>query len=188
MIFLPGLAFAANVSINATNKLSTVAATAFGIHTSVYDNQNGNAALPGLLKESGVKMLRYPGGGYADIFHWSVTRNDSNFPNGTNCSSPWFGITNDYGYIGSQTDFGNFVKLLTNASAQAIITVNYASGLQWNTGHTKVVIPATNGQPQEAAAWVAYANANTNIFGTANDVTIGVDAWAMIGRPPDFGQ
>ena len=195
--FLPGFAFAANVSINAANNLSTVAATAFGIHTSVYDNQNGNASLPNLLIQSGVRTLRYPGGGYADIFHWSVTRNASGFPNGSGSSSPFFGTAGDYGYIGSQTDFGNFIKLLANANAQAVITVDYGSGLQWNAGHTQVVAPATNGQPQEAAAWVAYANANTNIFGTANDVTIGVDAlgndwktagfWAMMRAAKPLG-
>ena len=184
-------ASAANVSINATNTLSTVAASAYGIHTSVYDNQNGNSSLSNLLIQSGVKVLRYPGGGYADIFHWSVTRNSGSFPNGTGSSSPFYGTAGNYGYIGPQTDFGNFIKLLTNASAQAVITVNYGSGLQWDAGHTELKFaPATNGQPQEAAAWVAYANANTNIFGTVNDVNIGLDAlsndwktagfWAML--------
>lgn len=193
---LPGLAFAANVSVNATNKLSTVAATAFGIHTSVYDNQNGNASLPTLLIQSGVKVLRYPGGGYADDFHWSVTRNALGSGNGYGLS-PAFGTPGNYGYVGPQTDFGSFIKLLSNANAQAVITLNYGSGLQWNAGHTELIVPATNGQPQEAAAWVAYANASTNIFGTANDVTIGVDAltndwktagyWAMLRAAKPLG-
>ena len=116
---LPLSLLAANVTVNATNKLSTVADAAFGLHTSVYDNQHGNAALPGRLIESGVNTLRYPGGGYADIYHWSVNKN-----------SPWFGNTNDYGYIAGSTDFGHFVQLLSNAQAQAIITINYGSGLK----------------------------------------------------------
>src|SRR5271166_1154229 len=66
--------FAANVTINASDEVSTVAPTAFGVHTSVYDNENGNSSLPSLLIQSGIKALRYPGGGYADIFHWSVTK------------------------------------------------------------------------------------------------------------------
>src|SRR5262249_47317711 len=41
------------------------------------------------------------------------------------------------------------------------------------------------GQPQEAAAWVAYANGDASIYGTANDITIGVDAegnnWRTVG-------
>jgi len=162
---LPLSLLAANVTINATNKLSTVADAAFGLHTSVYDNQHGNAALPGRLIESGVNTLRYPGGGYADIYHWSVNKN-----------SPWFGNTNDFGYIAGNTDFGHFVQLLSNAQAQAVITINYGSGLKWNAGHTQLVSPATNGTPQEAAAWVAYANASTNLYGSTNDITIGTDA------------
>src|SRR5580704_7437354 len=88
---------AANVTVNAVAKLSTVAATAYGVHTSVYDNQNGNASLPNLLIQSGVTALRYPGGGYADVFHWSVSR--SALSGGG--LSPWFGNTNNYGYVAS---------------------------------------------------------------------------------------
>ncbi len=65
----PSVAFSANVTVNATSNLFPVANTAYGVHTSVYDNQNGNSSLPSLLIESGVNTLRYPGGGYADVFH-----------------------------------------------------------------------------------------------------------------------
>jgi hypothetical protein len=196
VMLLPGLALAVNVSINATNTLSPVAGTALGLHTSVYDNINGSLALGGFIKESGVTTLRYPGGGYADIFHWSASKPGLGSANGYGLT-PWWGQAGNYGYMGSSTDFGSFVQLLTNASAQAIITVDYGSGLQWNAGHTQVIAPTTNGQPQEAAAWVAYANANTNIFGTVNDVTIGVDAlgnnwqtagyWAMMRAAKPLG-
>jgi hypothetical protein len=181
--------FSANISINLSNSTFVVADTALGIHTSVYDNINGLSTLPGLLKESGVAALRYPGGGYADIFHWSVSTN-------INTTTPWWGAGHS-GYMATGTDFGHFVSLVTNANAQAIITVDYGSALQWDAMHTNVVVPATNGQPQEAAAWVAYANANTNIFGTGNDVTIGVDAlgndwktagyWAMMRAAAPLG-
>ena len=185
---------AANVTVNAAGRLSTVAATAYGVHTSVYDNQNGNASLPGLLIQSGVTALRYPGGGYADVFHWSVSR--SALSGGG--LSPWFGDTNNYGYVASGTDFGSFVKLLSNAQCQAIITINFGSGLKWSSpAHTGLTIPPTNAEPPEAAAWVAYANANTNIFGTTNDVTLGVDSigndwktagyWAMIRAASPLG-
>ena len=185
---------AANVTINAAAKLSTVATSAYGVHTSVYDNQNGNASLPNLLIQSGVAALRYPGGGYADVFHWSVSR--SALTGGG--LSPWFGQANNYGYVASGTDFGSFAKLLTNAQCQAVITVNFGSGLKWSSSaHTSLTIPPTNAEPPEAAAWVAYANANTNIFGTANDVILGVDSigndwktagyWAMIRASNPLG-
>ena len=61
-----------------------------------------------------------------------------------------------------------------------------------------MAIPSTNGSPQEAAAWVAYCNASTNIYGTTNDVTIGVDAegnnwqtagyWAMMRAASPLAQ
>jgi hypothetical protein len=185
---------AANVTVNAAGRLSTVAATAYGVHTSVYDNQNGNASLPNLLIQSGVTALRYPGGGYADVFHWSVSR--SALSGGG--LSPWFGDTNNFGYVASGTDFGSFVKLLSNAQCQAIITINFGSGLKWSSpAHTGLTIPPTNAEPPEAAAWVAYANANTNIFGTTNDVLLGLDSigndwktagyWAMIRAASPLG-
>jgi hypothetical protein len=165
---------AANVTINASNRLSTIGNAAYGIHTSVYDNQNGNASLPGRLIESGVNTLRYSGGGYADVYHWSVHK-----------MSPWQDGT--YGYLGPSTDFGHFVQLLDNAQAKPVITVNFGSGLQWNAGHTQLIAPATNATPQEGAAWVAYANASTNVFiyGSTNDQMIGVDVlgvdWKTVG-------
>jgi hypothetical protein len=169
---LPGLAFAANVSINVTSNLFPVASTAYGMHTSVYDNQNGNANLPSRLTESGVNTLRYSGGGYADVFHWSVNK-----------LSPW--QDGSYGYQGPNTDFGHFVGLLDSVHAQAVITVNFGSGQLWNAGHTQLMAPSTNAEPPEAAAWVAYANGDASLYDTANDIALGTDSqgnnWRTIG-------
>jgi hypothetical protein len=165
-------AFSANVSVNVTSNLFPIATTAYGMHTSVYDNQNGNAALPGRLIESGVNTLRYPGGSYADVFHWSVNKLNPDQNGG-------------YGYQGSSTDFGSFVGLLSNAQCQAVITINFGSGQLWNAGHTALIAPPTNAEPKEAAAWVAYANGNASLFGTTNDITIGIDSlsnnWRTVG-------
>lgn len=192
----PKLLWAANVTINAANPLSTVGNAAFGLHTSVYDNQNGNPSLPTRLIQAGVTTLRYPGGGYADVFHWSVSKPTLGSGNGYGMT-PWWGEAGNYGYMGPQTDFGNFVNLLSNAQCQAVITVDFGSGLQWNSTHSELIVPTTNASPQEAAAWVAYANANTNIYGTTNDVTIGTDAlgnnwqtagyWAMLRAASPLG-
>jgi len=166
----------ANVTVNVGHGLSSPSATALGVHTSVYDNQNGNSQLTSQLMRSGVTALRYPGGGFADVFHWSVSRPALGSGNGYGMT-PFFGEAGNYGYMGPNTDFGSFVKLLTNSQCQAVITVDFGSGQKWSTaGHTNLTIPTTNAEPPEAAAWVAYANANTNIFGTANDVTLGMDS------------
>ncbi len=158
------LANAAVVTVDLSKQLSTVTDTALGIHTSVYDNQNQNIALPGQLLASGVNTLRYPGGGYADVYHWAVHKD-----------SPFFGDAGNLGYVASGTDFGKFLKLLDSAQSRAVITVNFGSAMQWNAGHTALVVPTTNGLPQEAAAWVAYANGDPALWGATNDIVLGVD-------------
>jgi hypothetical protein len=163
LLFLPGCLLGANVNVNMDNRLSIVSDAAFGIHSSVYDNQNANAALPGLLKEAGITALRYSGGGYADVYHWSVHK-----------LTPWFN-SGSYGYLGPSTDFGHFTQLIGNANAQAVITVNYGSSQKWDLAHTQLV-SSNGGQSQEAAAWVAYANGDAALYGTTNDIPIGVDA------------
>ncbi len=135
-----------NVSINAGNVVAKLPDTGIGMHTSVYANQFGNAVVPGRIAESGVELLRYPGGSYSDIYHWS-------------------NHTADGGYAASQAHFGRFVQILDQSNTEAMVTINYGSSFQNTMG----------GQPQEAAAWVAYANGDANLFGTANDVTIGID-------------
>ena len=40
--FLPATIFAANVTVNVSSNLVLVSSNARGMHTSVYDNQNGN--------------------------------------------------------------------------------------------------------------------------------------------------
>jgi hypothetical protein len=111
----PCLASAATVVVDASSPVSVVGSNAFGIHTSVYDNINqytNTGQLPSRLVESGVNTLRYSGGGYADVFHWSICR--ASWDNGITGGglSPWWGQAGNYGYVASKTDFGNFVRLL----------------------------------------------------------------------------
>jgi hypothetical protein len=56
--------------------------------------------------------------------------------------------------------------------------LNTGSALKYDdpANPSKLVVPSHGGQPQEAAAWVAYANADASIYGTANDIALGVDA------------
>jgi len=67
-----------------------------------------------------------------------------------------------------QASFAEFMRVATNTASQMFVTVNYGSGT-----------------PQEAAAWVAYANGNAALYGTPNDITIGVDSggndWRTVG-------
>ena len=174
-----------NVTINATNVINTVPTDAFGIFMAVWDTWGGST--PTQLKQSGITAMRYPGGGYSDNYHWS-----------SYLMSPFDGQAGNLGYLSGATDMGHFIQLMSNAQAQAVISVDWGSGFLWNSNKTAMAIPSTNGSPQEAAAWVAYCNASTNIYGTTNDVTIGVDAlgnnwqtagyWAMIRAASPLAQ
>src|SRR5262249_14647730 len=75
-----------SATVNVNTTLATMPAYGMGIHTSVYDNNlwyidtPGSSSddnfdlLPGRLDDAGIKVLRYPGGGYADAFHFSLAR------------------------------------------------------------------------------------------------------------------
>lgn len=180
---LPGLAIfatsagaviTANVSVDAANVLSTMSPMGLGLHTSPYYNAMNHASVDDRLEEAGVTTLRYGGGGYADVFHWSIAR--AQWENGIigGGLSPWWGEPGNFGYVGPGSDFASFGRLLDQLdNRHAVITVNTGSALKLVGGQSQV--PDFAGQPKEAAAWVAYANADASIYGTPSDIPIGVD-------------
>ena len=131
---------------------TTVSADLMGVHTSVYDANMQLPTTPDLLKEAGVKSLRYPGGSYADLYHWSTHK-------GT--FTPASGAGSNVIYVAPDTHFGAFLTFMEKVGANALITVNYGMNSLGTGG----------GEPKEAAAWVAYANGTTN-----STVSIGADS------------
>ena len=61
-----------NASANSNNVRAILPLEAFGMGTAVYSNQFANSQLNDRLNEAGVTTLRYSGGGYADVYYWSV--------------------------------------------------------------------------------------------------------------------
>lgn len=123
----------AHVQVNLNSQLAVVPAAGYGVGMSVYDNDFTPPDLPGRLKAAGVTALRYPGGSYADIYHWK-----------TNSGTPGTKT-----YIASNDTFDHFMTDdVLPAGAQAILTVNYGSNAAGTGG----------GDPAEAADWVRYAN------------------------------
>jgi hypothetical protein len=194
VMFVSSLAAPANaqttVSVNVNSVRAVMPYEGRGIHSSVYDNSlqyTGSPVFEQLndrLDAAGVTTLRYPGGGYADVFHWSVSRQVwQGGPTGHGLT-PWWGEPENFGYMGPNADFGNFVKLLDATQSQSIITVNSGGAMRWASAN-QLGVPTHGGQPQEAAAWVAYANGNANLFGTPIDISLGVDAegnnWKTVG-------
>lgn len=158
-----GAVINSNVQVNAGVVRSVMSPLGIGLHTSPYYNSTSDPLLPMLLNDTGVTTLRFGGGGYADVYHWSEHR-----------LSPWWGDPNNFGYLGSDSHFSSFANLLDQLNGgQAVVTVNYGSAMK-NAGNQSLV-PDFGGQPKEAAAWVAYANADPSIYGTANDIVLGVD-------------
>ncbi|MGA2059005.1 MAG: PEP-CTERM sorting domain-containing protein [Thermoguttaceae bacterium] len=145
----------ASVGVDINNVLGAVPNTAIGNNVAVWQNSLANPSLPGVLSSGGNELLRYPGGSYSDIYQWE-----------TNTS-------NQGGYCASTANFANFVRLMNNSGTTGMITVDYGDPSKTQTLSSPNVV---GGQPQEAAAWVAYANASAGIYGTSSDVTLGTDA------------
>ncbi|MGD0614588.1 MAG: putative Ig domain-containing protein [Verrucomicrobiota bacterium] len=132
-VILPGFATAANVTVTVSSTKSVMAQTGLGVGSSVYDNYMVDSAVPGNLQSAGIKALRYPGGSYADFFHWQTATL----------------TTGQSGYVASGNTFTNWmVQDVIPSGVQPVITVNYGS----NPGGTG------GADPSEASNWVQYAN------------------------------
>jgi hypothetical protein len=121
----------ASVKVSVIQPIGTIPPMAYGVNTAVWDGVLTDPDVPSLLQAVGTTALRYPGGSTSDVYHWQ---------------------TNSYtgggsGY--SQDDFDGFMTSVAQpVGASPIITVNYGSNIAGTAG----------GDPNEAAAWVDYAN------------------------------
>jgi alpha-N-arabinofuranosidase len=141
---LPSAALAQNVtiSVNAASTVRTVDERVFGANSVIWDPEAGSSSTIALLQQAGMRTIRIPGGSLSDVYHWRLNKSiDTQNGNQLNPWVWWSGMH-------------NFANLITGLNAQAFVTVNYGSGT-----------------PEEAAAWVAYANAPTS-----SAVSIGADA------------
>src|ERR1700690_3183592 len=89
-----------DLSAAATTKVSP---DLMGIHTAVYDGLlTTSTTTEQLLRAAGVTSLRYPGGSYADLYHWeSHTATDT----------PAAGAGSNTIYVAPEANFGQFVLL-----------------------------------------------------------------------------
>jgi len=129
---------AATVSVSAGQTLATVPSTAIGTNGSVYDAALTDAAVPGLLKNAGTGLIRFPGGTSSDTYNW---KNNTDVKSG----------------LAQSVDFDHYATLLGQTGAQGMITVNYGTGDAAGASQS----PAESGA-QFAADWVRYANVTHN--------------------------
>ncbi|MCX3058305.1 RICIN domain-containing protein [Streptomyces beihaiensis] len=99
----------ATVTVDTTHWLANYSSTTPGLNTQVYDANMNRSDIPGLLGGAGIGMMRYPGGSYADIYHWKTN-------------------TADGGVVAPNTDFDSFMATVRAAHTQPIITADYGSG------------------------------------------------------------
>ncbi|WP_330260448.1 cellulose binding domain-containing protein [Streptomyces murinus] len=97
------------VTVNATAGLGTVTSTALGANTAVWDAYMNDPGVAPLYRAAGIGALRYPGGSYADLYHWV----DNTAPGG---------------YVAPGTDFDSFMGTAKASGAQPILIANYGSG------------------------------------------------------------
>ncbi|MBN9500997.1 MAG: hypothetical protein BGO01_05950 [Armatimonadetes bacterium 55-13] len=120
------------VTIDSTKPMATMQPDALGVGVAVWDAHMVDQAIPKLLKDVGYRVIRYPGGSYADIYHWKT---------GTTTK----GIQ---GTIKPNTEFDSFMGMCQKAASTTLITVNYGTNEEGTGG----------AEPREAAEWVRYAN------------------------------
>ncbi|MET7330931.1 cellulose binding domain-containing protein [Nonomuraea sp. NPDC005650] len=100
----------ATVSVDAGQTLATIPAAGVGMNVAVWDGRMNDPATSTLLKDAGVKAVRYPGGGYADGYHWQTHTVEGG------------------GYVAPNTGFDAYVATSRAAGAQPVVTANYGSG------------------------------------------------------------
>jgi hypothetical protein len=105
----PASASPVAVTVNARAGLATVPTTALGVNDAIWDSQLGTGAVADLLGAAGVRMIRYPGGSYADIYHWQTH-------------------TAPGGYVAPGTDFDTFMASARRTGAEPMIIANYGTG------------------------------------------------------------
>ena len=98
---------AVNVTINAGSVLRTLDNRHFGINTAVWDGVLPDTVSINLMKEAGIKALRFPGGSMSDDYDWQT---------GKTGSTTW------------ATTFDEFASVAAAINAPAVfITANYGS-------------------------------------------------------------
>jgi hypothetical protein len=147
------------VTVDMDKARTFMAPRAMAVNASIADGHLLDPELPALLRAAGITTLRYPGGGFADNFHWSTNKS----------SNSQVSVAKRYSDYAPNTDFGHFVHVADQVGT-AVITVNYGSNQEGTGG----------GEPAEAAAWVAYANGNPTDTKVIGKDSTGYD-WQTVG-------
>ena len=162
-----------NVTIDTAKVLNPLTSGTVGVYTQLGDQDLLTPKTIDTLRVGGFTALTFPSGynASADAYHWST---NSLTPHPGNADAP-FKV-----FAAPGNDMGHLVLALEKTSITPIIEVNYGSNSKGTGG----------GVPQEAAAWVAYANGapdSTQSIGPDRDgrdwKTIGFWATLRVSSP-----
>jgi hypothetical protein len=98
-----------DVQVNAQTSLGRLTDTARGVNAAIWDSHMNDPEVVSLMKQADVGAMRYPGGSYADIYHWETH-------------------TAPGGYVAPGTGFDAFMSTVRATGAQPILIANYGSG------------------------------------------------------------
>ncbi|MGD0830584.1 MAG: cellulose binding domain-containing protein [Terracidiphilus sp.] len=144
-----------DVTVNPASKGLAVTNQLLGMNmASWYDIVVNQAAIVPAFETAGIKAVRWPGGGWSDVYHWATNTNCLVAPYGTDAGEPQANDT-----------FANFVNdLVIPAGLDVALTADYGTDAAC-TGP---------GQPSEAAAWAANA---LSLGITVSHMTVGNEVY-----------
>ena len=96
-----------HLTVNAAQPLRGADSRWFGVNTAVWDGNFDTSTTISILREMGIRIMRFPGGSLSDEYHWASS---------TSGTTHW------------STSFASFIHVATNVGSQAFITVNYGTG------------------------------------------------------------
>jgi len=142
----PPTGVSGTIHINTAGAPITVDSRLLGTNLPTWLGQTNfeNATFRARTAASGITVIRMPGGSYSNTYGWLSCEQRANQANALTCGSGW------EGWVARPTDFINFLKA---------------------TGKSGMWVVSPNSTPQEAAAVVAFFNAQTT-----DTTAIGMDS------------
>jgi hypothetical protein len=143
------------VAVNSTTKGIAVTDQLLGMNMAAwYDILTNATTIVDAFQTAGIKAVRWPGGSWSDIYHWSTNTNCEVAPHAT-----------DPGQPDTDDTFANFVtNLAIPAGVDVALTADYGTNPACTGG----------GLPSEAAAWVTAALADGI---TVSHMTVGNEVY-----------
>ncbi|MFE6685036.1 hypothetical protein ACFVFQ_01020 [Streptomyces sp. NPDC057743] len=129
---------------------NTVAPGAIGANTPFWNPLLTRSDTPDLIRKAGIRTLSFNAGGPSDLYHFAGGGWLSPDPNGPE-NGGFQGLTPRF-------SFDRFAQIARAAHAGMLVHVNYGTGPTDTKADPSTPEHPKPGDPNEAAAWVRYAN------------------------------